>query len=641
MFWDLTPITYFENYTPVGDVLALAICLVFVGLIHTAYINRTRNFLYLRDMIVLLFVSAISDMVFHMLMNQIGVVPNILIYIARAVFHLGLFGNLWLYVLYVKEPLHLEPDVNRRYFILATVLYALIALYDLLGTMFRFGFYIDDAGTPHTQIPAFSLGYALFVLLLIYIVIKHRNRVFKQVVRGVVATVSIAVLIMVIQQLYGQSSFTAATFLFPIFALLYLVHANPYDLEIGTVNESAFEELVADSYTKKKELYLMSLFMHEFEGSGRKFPPGLQEAFRYFVTHFFKSSTLFQMSGGHMVLVVETAVDTDYRDGAQRMLDEFAKAYEKFALDYKIVFTPTYNKISAENDYVGLLHYMHGMMPENSFREITDKDVKTYIEQKIIIRELADIQAKNDPDDPRIEVYCQPVLNIKTGNYDTAEALMRLRLRELGLVLPERFIPIAEKYKYIHVLSRIILSKTCSEIRQLNVRGYYLKRISVNFSVFDLREADFCKTVESIIRESGIRFDQIAIELTESQNEDDFIILKQAVDELKHTGIKFYLDDFGTGYSNFERIMELPFDIIKFDRSLVAASGTDDKLKNMVTHLARMFSEMEYAVLYEGVENDSDAERCADMSAKYLQGFKYSKPVPIERLSEFCEKKSG
>ena len=151
-------------------------------------------------------------------------------------------------------------------------------------------------------------------------------------------------------------------------------------------------------------------------------------------------------------------------------------------------------------------------------------------------------------------------------------------------------------------------------------------------------EADFCDTVSSIIRESGIAFDQLAIEITESQNEQDFEVTKEKVNELKGSGIKFYLDDFGTGYSNFERIMELPFDIIKFDRSLVIASNTDEKMKAMVSHLAKMFSDMDYAVLYEGVEDQTDEDRCIEMSARYLQGYKYSRPIPIERLEEYFEK---
>ena len=135
--------------------------------------------------------------------------------------------------------------------------------------------------------------------------------------------------------------------------------------------------------------------------------------------------------------------------------------------------------------------------------------------------------------------------------------------------------------------------------------------------------------------------DKIAIELTESRSESDFILMKEKIEELKDRGIKFYLDDFGTGYSNMERIMELPFDIIKFDRSLLLASGTDDRSKKMVSNLANMFADMNYYVLYEGVEKDSDEDMCKRMSAAYLQGFKYSKPAPIVELKDYISRRSG
>ena len=84
--------------------------------------------------------------------------------------------------------------------------------------------------------------------------------------------------------------------------------------------------------------------------------------------------------------------------------------------------------------------------------------------------------------------------------------------------------------------------------------------------------------------------------------------------------------------------MELPFDIIKFDRSLVIASGTGERSERIVENLAHMFRDMDYSVLYEGVEDDVDEERCREMSASYLQGYKYSRPVPIERLRDFLQK---
>lgn len=88
--------------------------------------------------------------------------------------------------------------------------------------------------------------------------------------------------------------------------------------------------------------------------------------------------------------------------------------------------------------------------------------------------------------------------------------------------------------------------------------GYQVNRISVNVAVSELKEESFTQDIHKIICESGIPEDKVAIEITESQTESDFIIMKHKIEELKEKGIKFYLDDFGTGYSNMERIMELP-----------------------------------------------------------------------------------
>lgn len=82
-------------------------------------------------------------------------------------------------------------------------------------------------------------------------------------------------------------------------------------------------------------------------------------------------------------------------------------------------------------------------------------------------------------------------------------------------------------------------------------------------------------------------------------------------------------------------------DIIKFDRSLVLASGSDLRSEKMVESMASMFSGLDYSVLYEGVENEEDEKKCIDMSASYLQGYKYSKPIPIMELKRFFSKAEG
>ena len=276
-------------------------------------------------------------------------------------------------------------------------------------------------------------------------------------------------------------------------------------------------------------------------------------------------------------------------------------------------------------------------MPECSFHSVGPEDVVEFNRKEYILNELADICRCGNLDDPRVQVYCQPVLNVRTGKYDTAEALMRLKLEETGMVYPNQFIQLAEEQGYIHMLTEIILHKTCEAIRRFTEKGYDTKRISVNVSVPELKDESFCRDIIGIIRRSSISSDKIAIELTESQNEGDFILMKQKISELKEKGIQFYLDDFGTGYSSMERIMELPFDIIKFDRSMLLASGSSERSRQIVVSLAHMFAALNYAVLYEGVESDSDERLCLDMSASYLQGYKYSRPVPITELEAYCK----
>lgn len=171
-------------------------------------------------------------------------------------------------------------------------------------------------------------------------------------------------------------------------------------------------------------------------------------------------------------------------------------------------------------------------------------------------------------------------------------------------------------------------------------QNYEINRVSVNFSTLDIKQEKFCDEIRDIIKNNDIPYDKIAVEITESRCESDFNLMRQKVMQLQTLGIKFYLDDFGTGYSNFERIMEIPFNIIKFDRSMLIESTRNDSSKFMVNTFSNMFNKLNYAVLFEGVEDDKDEIHCVNMNAKYLQGYKYSKPIPIEQLTNFLNKKT-
>ena len=628
----------FVGYSPVGDIVVMMIVSIFLILIRAAYIKPTREFRVFKCILFVLVLAAKTDILYHIFDYFIGQYPNIFIYLFRYLYHSFLFLDLVLYTVYLEYTMQLNGRGERIYSKIAFLGFAVFSVLDLVLTFVGVGFHITKDNTAVTGANFFPVEYLFFVLLLLFSMMRYKQRIYRPIIWAFVATIFFALLAMYIQGIHHQQSFTTVTFVFPAVAVLYLLHANPYDPEMGTLRTDSFEAALHNAKNTRTRLIIMSLFMHEFEQSGRKYPKEIRDTIRSYSENFFKNTTVFQISSGRMILVADVASNPDYAEETTKMLGIFKEHYQIYRQDYKIVIMQNYDALSEPDDYISFIQYIEGRMFENEISYVDEKSLDKFFSHKYIVDELADISEKHDLYDDRVVVYCQPVYNLQTGKFDTAEALMRLRLEKTGMVYPDRFIPIAETHNYVHMLSIIILAKTCRQIKKLMDEGYDVKRISVNFSIMDVREKTFEDSVKGIIEESGIPYDKIAIEITESQNEKDFSIVKEKITELKQSGITFYLDDFGTGYSSFERIMQLPFDIIKFDRSLVIASNTSTKSKTMVSYMAHMFTDMNYSVLFEGVEDEKDEERCIGMYARYLQGYKYSKPIPIEELTNYFVK---
>ncbi len=629
---------YFDNYTAAGDILVIAICFVIGILVATSYNTRTKTFKLFLNMIIYLGLAALSDMILHDYYAHMAGGSYTPIYVIRVIYHAMLFSLFLVYVVYLVVILNLDRRDVVPIMSVATGVYAIIILTDIILTVSGKGFRIGDDGTASYGPNVFMAGYIAFVSLIVFVILKYRDKLYRKSVLGLFGTIVISFFILYNQGRHGQATFTVATFLLPVLAIMYLLHSNPYNVETGTISASALKDAVKYHYEKKLEFYFMSMYLPDFHAEAKELPEEIKAEIRRFPSAHFRKSVLFEISNGHLLLMVPKKGNLRCEESIRKILEAFEVDYEKYRFDYKIVMGKSIDDISRRNEYLSLIRNIMRHMPVNTLHEITDEDVKAFDRSEDILVQLEDIYRKEDLNDERVLAYCQPVLNIKTGKYDTAEALMRLRLPELGMIFPDQFIPLAEDMGFIHVLTKIILHKTCDAVKDLLAEGYEVKRISVNAAMSDLRDEAFAKELSDIIEESNIPNSKIAIEVTESQSDRDFNDLKEMIDKLKGIGIKFYLDDFGTGYSNMERIMNLPFDIIKFDRSLVIASQSDKRSEEIVGKLAGMFAELHYSVLYEGVEDEEDEKRCINMHASYLQGYKYSKPIPIEDLKNFFSK---
>ena len=628
----------FDNYSPAGDIAVIASCAVIIILLLTSYVSRTHGYRIFLTIIGLLVAAASVDIAYHALLLDADPGLYNVIYVLRILYHVLLFDVFFLFALYTTVASGMEHRRARIVAIVSTVVFVVIVGIDIFRAVTGIGFRILEDGTVVNRSNLFAMGYVVFTILLAVLMFRVRNLVYKRVMYGFFGTMIVSVIVRLGQLPFDQSSLTTMSFLFPVLAMLYIMHSNPYNVTLGAVDVRAMEDMVRDMHEHKEPFVFLSLFLSQFDEEGKELPEEIRAVIRKFSVSYFRSCTLFQVDHGHVLLIAPTRRNPDVEQRIQSILGDFRDQYEHFRLPFKIVVGESIDEISQKNEYVSLIQSIHRAMPENTVHRVGSEDIASFNRSEYILRELADIYSKRDLEDPRVLAYCQPVFNLQTGRFDTAEALMRLQLDEVGLVFPDQFIPLAENHGYIHVLTEIILHKTCCEIRRLAQEGFLISRISVNVSVLELKDDAFCDDIDRIIEGNGVSGEQIALELTESHSEADFMIMKEKIEELRQQGIKFYLDDFGTGYSNMERIMELPFDIIKFDRSLVIASGTGERSERIVENLARMFRDMDYSVLYEGVEDDTDEVRCREMSASYLQGFKYSRPVPISQLRDFLSK---
>lgn len=630
--------TTFENYTRTGDFAVIAICTVMIVLLFTSYVSRTKSFRIFISIITVLVIAALVNIIYHEMVRLDNPDLFTLICILRIIYQALLFGVFFLFALYTMEVSGLEHRKARMIAIGFTALVVLFVAADIIRDLTSDGFQNAEDGTVVQKNFLFTIAYIVFSVLLILLLTRVRNLVYKRVMYGFYGTMAIAFLTRLGQQLLNQASLTTMCFVFPVIGMFYIMHSNPYNVSLGSVDVRAMEDYVRNMQARKQPFFFLSLLLPDFEGEGKEMPEEIRAQVRRFSTAFFRGCVLFQIGNGHVILMVPKRRNEDYEQNRTMILEAFDKQYQRFRRSYKIVTGSSMDEISNKNEYASLIRFVSRDMPENSVHHIEPDDIVKFNRNEYILHELADIYSRRDVNDPRVLAYCQPVFNLESGHFDTAEALMRLQLEKTGMVFPDQFIPLAEEHGYIHVLTEIILHKTCQEIRRLTEEGFLIKRVSVNVSVLELKDDTFCGDMIRIIDNNQIPGEKVAIELTESNSEADHMIMKEKIEELRGKGIQFYLDDFGTGYSNMERIMELPFDIIKFDRSMVIASGMDERSENIVQSLARMFKDMKYSVLYEGIEDEKDEERCKAMSAMYLQGYKYSRPVPIEKLRAFIPK---
>ena len=233
------------------------------------------------------------------------------------------------------------------------------------------------------------------------------------------------------------------------------------------------------------------------------------------------------------------------------------------------------------------------------------------------------------------EVWYQPIKCISTGAFCSMEALIRLREPDGTLISPAEFIPIAEQSGQISTVTWFVLDQVCSLIKRNPDVGF--NSISINLPMSQLLEKGFVTRFVGTVDQAGISHNRICLEFTERTILDKFAQTQEIMNELTENGFRFYLDDFGVGYSNFNCLLQLPFQMIKFDAGMIHNQNNSKQNYTALAALTKIFHDMRLIVVAEGAENDQEADALAAVGVDRIQGFVYAHPMPEEDLLRFYQ----
>ena len=241
----------------------------------------------------------------------------------------------------------------------------------------------------------------------------------------------------------------------------------------------------------------------------------------------------------------------------------------------------------------------------------------------------------------------QPLVQLDTGEISGVEALLRWRSAELGVIGPNKFIPVAERSGLIVPIGQWVLTTACLTNKAWQESGLLAIPISVNVSAKQLRREDFVTMVEEVLRETGLGPEWLELELTESTAMTDVKQSRQILDRLKDLGVRIVIDDFGTGYSSLMRMKHLPMDAVKIDRSFIENIAADPRDRALVMAVVALARNLGVEVVAEGVETREQLEVLRSFSSQPLnmfrcdkvQGFLFSRPVSRDEIPELLARR--
>ncbi len=530
---------------------------------------------------------------------------------------------------------------NRAYTV--TVLAGTVLIY-----MLPIHYYLEGTAV-YTYGPACMTTYAfalLFVLLTIFKMLFRGKEMNAKRRKTVIIWMMIWIVAAVVQFLNARLLLVGFASVLGM-VILFFELENPdanLDRETGAYNAHALGEYVRQLYGDQKRFSSIMLVLSD---TGRQHDgnEGMRQdiAFQEIVSYLEKirDVKVFKTVERELILIT---------DNAERIQKIFRKLQERFEhpwhskrLEDAMYLNPYYVLMTdssifknAEEIFRMLRYFrVEEKNPEKHIILLDDSRVARFREKEETKEMILEAVMED-----RIEVFFQPIYSTKENRFVSAEALVRIREREGGIIPPGKFVPVAEETGLIVRIGETVFEKTCAFIGRNHLKERYgIRYVEVNLSVKQCEKKNLADTFIHIMQKYEVEPSCINLEITESAPIQTRHIFQKNMQTLLDYGVTFSLDDFGSGESNLNYIVEMPVSIVKFDRGMSQAYFADQKARFVMEAAMRMIHDLELKIVSEGVETKEQMEIISGLGIDYIQGYYFSRPLPEDAFLQFIEER--
>lgn len=629
------------------EVNCLIIILVLFGIMHYMKPRKTPYYIYLQTGVFSSALIGVLDIFMAITaqnMNDHGAwVVTSAMCVATALYFVCL-TNMCLYVVFLLPKCRvnvLKLDVIFRV-IMTLAAVPIFILYGL-STGHRNEHGVLSLRLYITSVTGITFAALLFILVFVLI---NRRSMAKIVRQCILFFLPLDTLFLLIQHYQMRTLFVSAVATLPLFGMYLFFHSNPFDEIIGCQNTYAMEVRFNENHKDKTPFYfgmlrIPSLLHKNFisdESDDMKF---LIDLVRELDTKY-KNMYVYRRSVGEFYMIYEYEEQNKAYQDMNRIGHLLYKRMQQLNANEKFImigieYNASIRNISMMMDimqqavvkYSNRFGFCRVLLKQDMYQDLIDAYYMAELLEKM--------RDEKQYDNENVICYAQPIYEVESGGFKTAEALMRFKIQD-QLIAPGIFVPIAEANSCIHFLTVCMFHHVCRAICELD-KNYDFDAISINVSVQEFSEDDVAEEFLGIIEQYHVPTSKIRLELTESALVTDSNMLAKNMKTMANAGIQFYLDDFGTGYSSLERLTELPFSVVKFDKSLLYSALKNSKTDRLINGIVPIIQGDNFKALVEGVEDNEQYDYSIKTGFEYIQGYKWARPVPILELSEYFKTK--